>query len=76
VTDQQMPGMTGIELARVVHSHTEKLGSRPVMIMMSGGMSREDTNMANDVFDVVLFKPIKTAQIRHAIESVTSESVK
>ncbi|MFK7858567.1 MAG: transporter substrate-binding domain-containing protein [Granulosicoccus sp.] len=72
VTDQQMPGMTGLELARAVLARSEKLGSRPVLIMMSGGMSREDAHQAHDVFDAVLFKPIKTAQIRNAIRTATS----
>ena len=71
VSDQQMPGMTGTALARRLLDEHVDGEPRPVLIMISGGMSRGDAAEAGGSFDAMLFKPVKVAQIRRAIASVT-----
>lgn len=70
VTDQQMPGMTGIDLAREIRAEQRTDRPRPVLILMSGGMSRESSMRAGALFNAMLFKPVKAEQIRTAVDDV------
>ena len=66
LTDQRMPGTSGTELARRVRElHGE---ASPVLILMTGGMAREEAASSVDVFDAVLFKPVKTGDILRTLE--------
>ena len=70
VSDQQMSGMTGLELADCIRSSISAGDRRPVLIMMTGGMSREEAAQVSGIFDAVLFKPIKASQITQTIDEI------
>ena len=70
VTDQQMPGMTGLELAQTIRQSTPAAHARPVLILMSGGMDRVDAAQASTVFDAMLFKPIKAGTVSSTIRDI------
>ena len=63
--------MDGTTLAREAWKRFEQAPSRPVMILMTGGMSGESSRQANDYFDAVLVKPVNSVQIRKLIEEQT-----
>lgn len=69
ITDQQMPGRSGLELAEELQRQCSS--TRPVMIMMSGGMSAEASKRASRVFDAVLTKPISPSEIVKTISNVS-----
>ncbi|HLY71298.1 MAG TPA: response regulator, partial [Puia sp.] len=62
ITDMHMPGMNGLELARVIKKQYPKL---PIMLLSSLG---EDIGKGNNkLFNVVLTKPIKESFFRSSI---------
>ena len=70
VSDQQMSGMTGLELADCIRSSISAGDRRPVLIMMTGGMSRDEAAQVSGMFDALLFKPIKASQITQTIDEI------
>jgi len=70
VSDQQMPGMNGLELAHKVRLMFADKSTRPALIMMSGGMEREHASQANEVFDAMLFKPVAAKAILQTIDEI------
>jgi len=62
ITDFDMPGMTGTELARAVHTHAPRM---PVVLVTAlAGVAGRDTEM----FDAVLGKPVEKDALVHAAE--------
>jgi CheY-like chemotaxis protein len=62
ITDFDMPGMTGTELARAVHRHAPQM---PVVLVTAlAGVAGRDTEM----FDAVLGKPVEKDALVHAAE--------
>ena len=68
LTDQRMPGMSGTELARRIRASFADGTPRPVLILMTGGLSREDAARSPELFDAMLFKPVRTSEILRTIE--------
>lgn len=73
ITDQQMPAMSGVELACAVKSQCGHGQRRPVLIMMTGGLSDDVARQATEVFDAILYKPIKAGQIDELINIVIQD---
>lgn len=74
ITDYQMPGRNGYELASEIHPRFRESACRPVLIMMSGGLPRETAAQATKVFDAMLFKPVKAAEISRTIREISGVS--
>ncbi len=63
ISDMQMPGMDGIEFARQV-----KAGSLKVPIILLSSLGDENRSKYPDLFNAVLTKPIKYAQLHSAVQ--------
>jgi len=63
ISDMQMPGMDGIEFARQV-----KAGSLKVPIILLSSLGDESRSKYPDLFNAVLTKPIKYAQLHSAVQ--------
>ena len=71
ISDQNMARMDGVELAQNIHQRFDSDGPRPVLILMTGGLLSDRAEIAADVFDALLFKPVRATDISRAIEEVT-----
>lgn len=67
VTDNTMPGHTGIELIQMVRSN-QNLHRQPVIVMASGDAGSETSEAARAAgVDAYLYKPFKMGQLTAAI---------
>jgi len=68
--DQQMPGMDGLEVARVIRQREEQAGAAPTRIVgLSGNASAEDERRSRDAgMDVLLGKPFERNMLFRAVE--------
>ncbi len=72
ITDQSMPGMNGSQLAGAIKAHSP---DTPVILLTGFG---EEMHAAGELpagVDLVLGKPVSTANLRRAIQQVTSKAV-
>ena len=74
ITDLQMPQMNGFELAYSVLNWHEHRESRPMLILITGALSREITSRAAELFDGILFKPVKVGMIEECIDNIVSQT--
>jgi len=72
ITDHIMPGMSGLELGKILHDKYANNGDRPALIMMSGGLSNDCAEEAREFFDAFLSKPVRADDIHDAIMSLTN----
>jgi len=73
VTDCQMPRMTGIELAELVHTNPTT-SHLPVIMLTAKGLELSEQEL-NDKYGVlaVVSKPFSPRQLLERVESVTQE---
>jgi CheY-like chemotaxis protein len=58
--DEEMPGLTGVQVVRAIRDNPSTLASRPVLIALSGNSSDEDRDrLLAAGFDSVLAKPFR-----------------
>lgn len=58
--DEEMPGLTGVQVVRAIRENPSSLSSRPVLIALTGNSSNEDRDRLLAVgFDSVLAKPFR-----------------
>lgn len=58
--DEEMPGLTGVQVVRAIRENSSSLASRPVLIALTGNSSNEDRDRLLAVgFDSVLAKPFR-----------------
>jgi len=81
ITDFQMPGMSGLDLARKLHNEPGKK-SLPVMLLTAHGLALEQVELAHAGVSVCLSKPFSPrdllARVNELIEkreASTSESI-
>jgi signal transduction histidine kinase/CheY-like chemotaxis protein/ligand-binding sensor domain-containing protein len=63
ISDMRMPGMDGVEFAREVKAHSPKV---PIVLLSSVG--EESRSKYPDLFDAVLAKPVKYAQLYSIVQ--------
>lgn len=68
VTDHKMPGMTGLQLGEAILHRYAHRKIRPVLAIMSGGMSVGSSLCAQELFDVVLSKPVRASEVHDALQ--------
>lgn len=71
ITDRQMPGLTGDELARSIKSHSA--GTPVLMITGTGRQMRESGSIPSGV-DMVIGKPVGHRQLLEAVEALLARS--
>lgn len=71
ITDRQMPGLTGDELARSIKLH--RAGTPVLMVTGTGRQIRESGGKLEGV-DMVIGKPVGPKQLLEAVESLLSRS--
>ncbi len=66
VLDYQMPGMTGLEMARIVRA-TEGLAGTPIVLLTSVDQSLANTNYRELGIDAQLIKPARSSALLEAL---------
>lgn len=67
LTDHNMPGMTGLELAQQVHHRTPEL---PIVLMSGNGDHEIEAKVQNLGLAAFLSKPFSIHQLRDLLETV------
>jgi FixJ family two-component response regulator len=70
VTDQSMPGMSGVQLAEAVK---QKRPVTPVMLLTGFGDEMQASGDQPGAIDLVVSKPVSHADLRKALASVVAK---
>ncbi len=73
ITDQSMPEMSGAQLASAIKAHEP---STPVIMLTGFGEEMQARGSLPSEIDLVLGKPVSSADLRNAVFSVVSQSKK
>jgi two-component system, OmpR family, alkaline phosphatase synthesis response regulator PhoP len=75
ITDYQMPGMTGLELARRAHKEPGR-AKLPVLLLTAHGLALEQVDMTRAGIRASLSKPFSPREVLHKINALLEECQK
>jgi CheY-like chemotaxis protein len=69
ITDYQMPGMSGLELARKIHAEPGRR-NLPAMLLTAHGLALEQVELAHAGITVCLFKPFSPRDLLEKVNEL------
>lgn len=69
ITDYQMPGLSGLELARKLHAEPGRR-SLPAMLLTAHGLALEQVELAQSGINVCLFKPFSPRDLLEKVQQL------